>query len=92
MLDLTMTFEQKVMYANAEDLYARMIQGVEDKMAGMNVKELRQYAASVGANVRGLSVRAHYLGAVRNALMRQCVDDSGYTASRGYMVGRRFDF
>jgi hypothetical protein len=80
------------LYAAAEDLYAQRSPAIEAKLAAMTVKQLKAYCREKGFRESGISVRAHYLDLVRQRLMKQCADDSGYTAAAGYPVGRPWQF
>lgn len=88
--DLTMTPAQAQLWEAANALYGQRWPQVEARISAMTVPVLKQYARTTGVSVRGLTVRAHFVDVVKQGLMRQCADDAGFTAARGYLIGQPF--
>ena len=90
--ELMMTPEQAKLWDATNALYAKRIEAIDNKMAGMTVVQLKAYARSVNTSTRGCSVRKDFERAIHARLMDDCATRTGFTRSRGYVTGREVDF
>lgn len=66
--DIASIIGEEVVHEEEQEIHDENHEDANDELAGMNVDELREYAAEAGVDLRGKTKKADILAAIREAM------------------------